>query len=263
MLDELQQVLGQLASYGSLIATVLVVMFGGIIAVILLYKLASSLINPAGHFARAMKVAFGAVYAMILVVTILLAATKIGLPVDGLAGPAILIVIVAAVIVFFLLPFLPRLPFVVGDMVQIKDVMGNVEAMTAYQVVMRTFDGQTVFIPTAVAMTSAIRNFSAIPHRRIEMNVDIYAADDIERARALLLEIMELNPKVLAEPAPAVFIVNVTGERASMVAFCWVENADWFATRDALWVALSKAFAEDQSVNMALPQLDVRSPTDD
>ena len=257
MMEEIQQVMGQLASYGTLIATILAVMFGGIVAVILLYKLASSLINPAGHFARAMKVAFGAVYVMILVVTILVAASKIGLPVDGLAGPAILVVIVASVIVFFLVPFLPRLPFTVGDMVQIKDVMGNVEAMTAYQVVVRTFDGQTVFIPTAVAMTSSIRNYSAIPHRRIEMNIDIYAGDDIERARALLLENMALNSKVLAEPAPAVFIVNVTGERASMVAFCWVENADWFATRDALWVAVSRSFAEDASVNMALPQLDV------
>lgn len=263
MLEQLQQTTGQLANYGSLIATILAVMFGGIVVVILLYKVASSVIKPGGTYARLMKVAFGAVYAMILVLTILLAASKIGLTVDGLAGPAILIVIVASVIVFFLVPFLPRLPFSVGDMVQIKDVMGNVEAMTAYQIVVRTFDGQTVFIPTAVAMASSIRNYSAIPHRRIEMNVDIYAANDIERARTLLLETMALNAKVLGDPAPSVFIVNVTGERASMVAFCWVENADWFATRDALWVAVSRAFADDDSVNLALPQLDVRGTAGD
>ena len=157
------------------------------------------------------------------------------------------------------MPFLPRLPFVVGDMVQIKDVMGIVEAITAYQILVRTFDGQTVFLPTAVAMASPIRNFSAIPNRRIQMDVEIYSGDDIQRARALLVEIMELNGKVLADPPPSVFVTGITGERASMVAFCWVANADWFGTRDALWVAVASAFADDDKVNLALPQLNVHN----
>jgi small conductance mechanosensitive channel len=257
MLEELKPVMGQLANYGEIIASILFIMFGGMVAVIALYKVATAFIRPGGAYARAMKVFFGAVYAMVLVITVLVAAARIGLPVEGLAGPAILIVIVVAVIIFFLVPFLPRLPFVTGDMVKIKDVMGVVEAITAYQVVVRTFDGQTVFMPTAVVMSSAIRNYTAIPNRRIEMNLDIYASDDIERARALLLETMELNAKVLADPAPTVFVTGITGESASLLALCWVENADWFGTRDALWVAVAAAFADDDKVSMALPQMQV------
>ena len=256
-MNEIKGLIGQLAGYGQLIASVLVVLFGGMVAVVVLYRLVSRFIKPGGKYARAIKVFFGAIYAMVLVVTVLIAAQRIGLPVQGLAGPAILIVMVISVIVFFLVPFLPRLPFVIGDMVQIKDVMGIVEAITAYQVVVRSFDGQTIFMPTALVMASPIRNFSAVPHRRIQMDVDVYAQDDIERARSLLLEIMDLNEKVLAEPAPAVFVTGVTGERASMVAFCWVANADWFGTRDALWVAVSSAFADDDKIRLALPQLDI------
>lgn len=257
MFEQIEPVIGQLAGYGQIIASVLGIMFGGMVAVIILYRLASSVIRPGGAYARAMKVFFGAIYAMVLVLTVLVAADKIGLPVTGLAPPAILVVIVLSVIAFFLIPFLPRFPFAVGDMVQIRDVMGIVEAITAYQVLLRTFDGQTVYMPTAIAMSSSIRNYSAIPHRRIEMNVDIYTTDDIDRARALLLETMELNAKVLADPAPAVFVTGITGERVSMVAFCWVANADWFGTRDALWVAVARAFAEDDKVAMARPQLEI------
>lgn len=259
MMEQLGEVMGQLAAYGEIMATILLIMLGGMVAVIILYKVASSLIKPGGAYARAMKVFFGALYAMILVVTVLVAADKIGLPVEGLGGPAILAVIVIAVIAFFLVPFLPRIPFVIGDMVQVRDVMGTVEAMTAYQVVIRTFDGQTVFMPTAVVMSSAIRNYTSIPNRRIEMNVDIYTADDIGRARALLLETMELNEKVLADPAPSVFVTGINGERASLLALCWVENADWFGTRDALWVAVAAAFADDDKVSMALPQIEISS----
>ena len=257
MREQMEPILGQLASYGGLITTILLVMIGGMLAVFLIYKLMHSLIKPGGTYARMMAVFFGALYALILVVTILVAATKIGLPVDGLGGIAILIVIVGAVIVFFLLPFLPRLPFVTGDMVQIRSDMGIVEAMTAYQIVLRTFDGQTIFIPTPVAMSSSIRNFSSIPTRRIELNVDIYARNDIEQARAVLLDTMKSQENVLGDPEPSVFVTGVTGEKASLVAFCWVENAHWFATRDALWVALASAFAGDESVNLALPQMDI------
>lgn len=258
-MEEIKPVLGQLAGYGELIASVLLVMVVGIVAVFALYKLARAVINPAGSHARAMMVFFGAVYVLVLVLTILIAARRIGLPVEGLGAPAILAVIVISVVIFFLVPFLPRLPFVVGDMVQIKDVMGIVEAITAYQILIRTFDGQTVFLPTAVVMASPIRNYSAIPNRRIQMDVEIYAGDDIQRARALLVEIMELNEKVMADPPPTVFVTGITGERASMVAFCWVANADWFGTRDALWVAVASAFADDHKVNLALPQLDLQT----
>ncbi len=257
MRENLEPIMNQLAAYASLIITVILVMIGGILAVYLLYKLMHSLIKPGGTYARVMAVFFGALYALILAISALLAAGKIGLPIQGLGGVVILFIIVGAVIVFFLLPFLPRLPFVTGDMVQIKNDMGIVEAMTFYQVVLRTFDGQTVFIPTPVAMSSAIRNFSSIPTRRVELNVDIYARNDIEHARAVLLAAMSAQENVLADPQPTVFVTGVTGEKASMVAFCWVENANWFGTRDALWVSLASAFADDDSVNLALPQMDI------
>jgi small conductance mechanosensitive channel len=257
MKEQLGPMLEQLSNYGGLIASILVVMVGGMLAVFLLYRVARSLIKPGGKYARAMQVGFGALYVMVLMLTILVAAAKIGLPVEGLAPVAILLVIVGAVVVFFLLPFLPRLPFVTGDMVQIKDVMGTVEAMTTAQIVVRTFDGQTVFIPTPIALSSSVRNYSSTPNRRVELNVDIYASNDIEQARAVLLKLMLAHEDVLGDPAPSVFVTGVTGERASLVAYCWVENANWFGTRDALWVELSTVIAADDNLSLALPQMDI------
>ncbi|MEH6584559.1 MAG: hypothetical protein V7754_21695, partial [Halioglobus sp.] len=71
MRKELEPILGQLASYGGLITSVLLVMIGGMLAVFLLYKLMHSLIKPGGTYARAMAVFFGALYVLILVITVL------------------------------------------------------------------------------------------------------------------------------------------------------------------------------------------------
>ena len=68
---------------------------------------------------------------------------------------------------------------------------------------------------------------------------------------------MLAHEDVLGDPAPSVFVTGVTGERASLVAYCWVENANWFGTRDALWVELSTVIAADDSLSLALPQVDI------
>mgnify|MGYP001825632535 CR=1 FL=1 len=252
-----QEILSQLSRYAELVITGMLIMFGGMIAILLLYRLVASLVRPGGLFARVVKVAFGAIYALILVVTVLLAADRLGYSVEGLGGIAILLVIVGAVIVFFLVPFLPRLPFVPGDMVKIRGVMGVVEAITAYQTVLRTFDGQTVYLPSALVMAGDISNYSQIPERRVELSVEVNATDDLTRAKALLLEIMSSQDTVMAEPAPAVFITGIEDGRAGLFAFCWVANADWFATRDALWLGVSQAFAAEPSVALAPPRLSV------
>ncbi len=57
------------------------------------------------------------------------------------------------------------------------------------------------------------------------------------------------------DPAPAVYVTSVTGERASLVAYCWVENANWFGTRDALWSAIATTFDKETGVSLALPQI--------
>ncbi len=258
-MEQIKPILMKLGQYGELIMTGMLVMFGGMIAIFLLYRMATALIKPGGTYARLMKVAFGAVYAMILVLTVVLAADRLGYNVSGLAGVAILLVLVGATLFFFLIPFLPRLPFVTGNMIEVRGVMGTVEAITAYQTVIRKFDGQTVFMPSAMVMASPITNYTLIPQRRIELNVSIYPNDDLLRAKSLLLELMSSQEHVLEDPQPSVFVTGIDGEKASLVAFCWVENANWFGTRDALWIAVASAFESESNVSLALPQIALRN----
>ncbi|MEP1469496.1 MAG: mechanosensitive ion channel domain-containing protein [Halieaceae bacterium] len=254
-MEQLKPILMKLAQYGELIMTGMAVMFGGMLAIFVLYRMAASLIKPGGTYARVMKVAFGALYAMILVLTIVLAAERLGYNVSGLAGIAILLVLVGATLFFFLIPFLPRLPFVTGNMIEVRGVMGTVEAITAYQTVIRKFDGQTVFLPSAMVMASPITNYTLIPERRIELNVSVYASDDLARAKAALLELMSAQEQVLSDPEPSVFITGIDDGVASLVAYCWVENANWFGTRDALWAAIATTFSNEAGVSLALPQI--------
>ena len=43
-----------------------------------------------------------------------------------------------------------------------------------------------------------------------------------------------------------------------MVAFCWVANADWFGTRDSLYLKLMDRLGSDKDVKLAVTRSDVR-----
>ena len=97
-MEQIKPILMKLAQYGELIMTGMAIMFGGM-------------------------------FAMILVLTVVLAAERLGYSVTGLAGIAILLVLVGATLFFFLIPFLPRLPFVSGNIIEVRGVMDTVGAI--------------------------------------------------------------------------------------------------------------------------------------
>ena len=257
-MDQMQSIIGKFNMYGEVLISAILAMIGGIVLIFLLYRLVSKVVTPGSKYARIIKVFFGGVYAMILVITVMVAAEQaLGYDLSGIGGIAMLVVIVGSVLVFFLLPFMPRLPFVTGDMVRIRDIMGTVDAITAYQVVIHTFDGQIVYYPTALVMTGPIVNYSHTPLRRVEMNLELSAESDIEHARRIVLEIMNNDHRTQADPPPAAFVTGAADGKVTLFAFAWVENADWFGTRDALFVALINAFRDEEALSLALPRVEL------
>ena len=167
-------------------------------------------------------------------------------------------VLIGAVVVFFLVPFFPRLPFKLGHMVEINGVLGFVDTITTFHTSIRKFDGTMVFVPNALVMASKIMNFSETPSRRIEMKLSVNTDSNIEESKALFLRLMTEDERVLDEPAPpAVFVMDANAAGVEILAICWVKNADWFSTRSDLWLKVVDAFMGDNRVAMSLPQQEV------
>ncbi len=230
------------------------------LVILLLHKAATKLIYP--HLktvktVRTLRVLFGALYVLVLVVTILLALQRLGYDVSLIGKLALLVVIVGAVLAFFLMPFLPTLPFRIGNMVDIGGITGIVDAITYYHTHLRTFDGKTVFIPNAVVIASKIANFHYTSNRRIELPLSIDPDSNRDRAIELLMTTMGDEARVLKDPAPLVLCTDATAERVNLVGYCWTANGDWLSAKSALWLALLTAMEDEQRVSMALPKQEV------
>ncbi|MFW2438581.1 MAG: mechanosensitive ion channel family protein [Arenicellales bacterium] len=255
------EIVSQLSGYGSLIVNSLYFMVAGMLVIFLLYKFAGVFL---GRFLtlesrgkRLKTVIFGTLYVLVFVITALLVLKRLGYDVAAIGQLAILIVLVGAVIAFFLAPFLPKLPFVIGNMIEISGVLGIVDSISTFHTTLRTLDGNIVFIPNALLMASRIVNYHQTPNRRIELKVRVEVDCDLGLSKKFLLEIMSADDRVLSDPAPAVFVTDANAAGAEMLGLCWVANDDWFPARSDLWLLVVDRFQSDPAVNLSLEKQEV------
>ena len=79
-------------------------------------------------------------------------------PVNLLRLLTIIALIVTGVMIF-LKPFIPTLPFKVGNTVKAGNLLGKVEAITFLNTRMRTFDGKTFFVPNRQILNDIVINY--------------------------------------------------------------------------------------------------------
>jgi len=248
----------KIGDYGSLIVNSLYLIIGAMLVIFLVHRLAARFIYPHVKNKRIIKVFFGTLYVLVLVIMGLLVLERVGVPVQGVAHLALLGVLIGSVVLFFIIPFLPRLPFMIGHMVEINGVLGTVSAISTFHTTIQKFDGTVVFIPNPLVMGSKILNFSDTPNRRLEIKLSVNNDSDLEKTRALCVRLMAEDERVLAEPSPPwTHVANVNAAGVDMLAYCWVKNADWLNIRTDLWMKLVAAFNTDERIEMSLPQQEV------
>jgi small conductance mechanosensitive channel len=254
-LEQAVDVVEQLNEYGVLLANSLYVLIIGMAVIFVLHKLASIFLYPRIKNARLMRVIFGALYVLVFVITALLVLRSMGFEVRAVGQLALIGVLLGAVVIFFLVPFLPRLPFLLGHMVEISGTLGIVDAISTYHTTIRKFDGTVVFIPNALVMASKIMNFHDTPTRRIDLNLSISPDSDLEYTKDLVVRLLAEDDRVLDEPAsPVVFVMSANAYSVDMVAYGWVLNEHWLGGRSDLWLKLMNAFGSEAKVSLAIPE---------
>lgn len=246
-----EEVVKQISSYGHVLANGLYFLVGGVLVIILLHLLANRMIYPRLTNTRLFKVIFMTLYLVVLVVTLLLILERIGIDTTLLGKLAFMAVFVFAVVAFFLLPFVPRLPFKIGEMVDIGGTLGIIDTISPFHTTLRTFDGNSIFIPNALVLASRIVNYHVLPSRRIELNINVNTDSDMDRTRERLTQIMGGDERVHGEPSPVVRIQTATAAGVDITGYCWVDNADWLETRSDLLLKVIAAAQQEQGISLS------------
>ncbi len=149
-------------------------------------------------------------------------------------------------------------PFHVGEWVTLADHYGCVAEITMRSTRVQTRDNRWVIIPNATVIDQIMINHSAHGETRLQIPVGIGYADDIAKARAVILNVCARADYVLKKPEPLVAVNELAASSVNLLVFAWIADAAnekpaFFALIEAVKTALDEA-----GVEMPWPQMDLR-----
>jgi len=100
-------------------------------------------------------------------------------------------------------------PFNVGDLIEVNGELGFVKEISVFVTVLETFQNKTSIIPNGTITANKIVNYSTIGNLRVDMPFGIQYGTDIEKAKAIVMEVMEKDSNVLSDPQPRVAVNNL------------------------------------------------------
>jgi small conductance mechanosensitive channel len=135
-------------------------------------------------------------------------------------------------------------------------VFGTVKELQLFATVMLTPDGKRVIVPNNGVTSSNITNYSVEGQIRVDMTFGIGYEDDIDKAKAILCEILEKDERVMKDPAYTVAMCAHADSSVNFVCRPWVKPEDYWAVNFDVHEAVKRAF-DAQGVSIPFPQRDV------
>ncbi|KQX12105.1 mechanosensitive ion channel family protein [Flavobacterium sp. Root420] len=120
-------------------------------------------------------------------------------------------------------------PFKVGDTIEAQGVIATVSEIQIFVTKMLTANNQTVFVPNGALSNGTIINYSMQGERRADLTFAVSYDSDIKKAKEVLLNVLNKNPKVLKKPAPEVFVKNLTASAVEFSVRPWAKNVNYGA----------------------------------
>lgn len=117
-------------------------------------------------------------------------------------------------------------PFRIGDTIIVNNMEGTVEDIQVRATFLRSPDGRRVVIPNATVYTSAVIVSTAYTQRRCEFVVGIGYEDDVQRAKEIILKILDHEQTILSQPGFSVNVSNLADFSVKLSVTWWVNTQE-------------------------------------
>ena len=133
-------------------------------------------------------------------------------------------------------------PYKLGDYVEAAGVGGTVKDINLFQTVLATPDNVKVLVPNSQAIDGVIENYSGYPTRRVDVTFGIDYDDDMDKAIAIIRQVIDSDSRILRNPEPFVKVVNLGDSSVDIASRSWVQAADYWDVKFHLTKAVKEAF---------------------
>jgi small conductance mechanosensitive channel len=204
-----------------------------------------------------------AAYYGILLAALIVALALIGFPIEVLLSASLVIVVIlgialqqsianlAATIVFMLFQ-----PFRLGELIEANGVLGTVKEIQFFSTVLVTGDNKEITIPNGQIQSHNLLNYTRTGRLRVDFVFNVSYAANIGRVKDVLHEILAKDGRVLAEPAPLIFVQSLDDNGLSIAVRPWVKAEDYWSLQWDLPERVKLCF-DAEGITIPYPQRDV------
>ncbi|MEE4213518.1 MAG: mechanosensitive ion channel domain-containing protein [Bacteroidales bacterium] len=147
-------------------------------------------------------------------------------------------------------------PYKVGDYITTQGYSGTVKEIQIFTTVLNTPDNQTIIIPNSPIAVNPLTNYSTQETRRVDFTFGIGYNDDIDKARSVIMKIINEDARIHKEPEPLVKIANLGDSSVDFATRVWVNSGDYWNVFFDTNEKIKKAF-DSEGISIPFPQQDV------
>lgn len=147
-------------------------------------------------------------------------------------------------------------PFKSGDFIEAQGHSGTVDSIQIFHTILKTVDNKKIIIPNGPLSNGNIVNYTAQDTRRNNWVFGIGYGDDFEKAKRLILDILEADERVLKDPAPFAKVGELAGSSVNITVRSWVSLAEYWNVHFDVIEKVKKSFDEN-GISIPFPQTDV------
>lgn len=134
-------------------------------------------------------------------------------------------------------------PFRVGDFIEAQGVSGSVMEIQIFVTRLSSSNNQTIFVPNGALSNGNIINYSVAGTRRADINFTVSYDSNLQEVKNILNNIVQNDPRVLKEPAPAVVVTGLVDNGVTIAVRPWATNGEfWDMHSDVLERAKSQLY---------------------
>ena len=133
-------------------------------------------------------------------------------------------------------------PFEVGQYIAAAGYEGPVRRLTLFTTELASVDNKKIIIPNSAVWAASIVNYSAYGERRLDLQFSISYSDDIEKAKAVIANIISKDERILVSPEPVIAVNNLGASSVDIICRPWVKSQDYSPVKWDLLQQVKEAF---------------------
>lgn len=144
----------------------------------------------------------------------------------------------------------------VGDYIETEGLKGNIVRIDMMYTTLCTYDNKEILIPNSRLTSNNITNYFVREERRVDLIIPISYSEDIEKARSIIMELINNYEPILKDKYNRVAVERLNESSVDLSVWVWCVSQDYWKVFYSIQENIKTAL-EQNGITIPFNQLDV------